>query len=481
MDTPVEAPAPPRPGPAAPPLGGRLLAVVLTVQFMVALDASVVNVALPGIRTSLGFGGEGLTWVVNAYALTFGGLMMLGGRLGDIAGRRRTLMAGLTLFGLASLVGGLVQSPGALIAARAVQGAGAAALTPVALALLTTGFPPGRALSRALGLWGATAAAGGAVGVLAGGVLTEWLSWRAVMLVNVPIVAFALVLAVRLAPDRRERTAPRIDLAGAVLVTAGASVLVLGVVRTHSVPWGSAATVLTLGAAAVLLAAFAAVERRAREPLLRLGLLARRAVLGANLFMMLLCSGQFAAFYFTSLYLHQVLGYGPAAAGAAFLPFCLGIVAGSVIATRTLARVGLRALMVAGGLLGAGGFAWFGLAFAAEGGFAAAVLGPSLVASTGIGMCFVPLGTAATSGVDPREAGMASGLVNSSRQVGGSIGLAVLDTLAATVADAPGMSRAAQGDGYGAALGAAAGLLAVAAAVALILIPGRGDARRQRP
>ncbi|WP_369016021.1 MFS transporter, partial [Streptomyces sp. B1866] len=442
---------------------------------MVALDVSVVNVALPDISAGLGFTGEGLTWVVNAYALAFGGLMLTGGRLGDIAGHRRTLLAGLALFGAASLAGGLMHSPGGLIAARAVQGAGAAALAPVALSLLTTAFPAGPALSRALGLWGATAAVGGAVGVLAGGLLTEWYGWRAVMLVNVPIVVFALAAGVRLPSGPPPgATARRLDAAGAVLATAGATALVLGVVRTGALGWGSPTTLLTLGSAVVLLAAFAAVEQRVREPLLRPGLLARRPVLGANLFMMLLFSGQFAVFYFTSLYLHQVLGFGPAAAGAAFLPFCVGIVIGSVVATRVVGSLGLRRLLVLGGLVGACGFAWFGAALAAEGGFWTAVLGPSLVASTGIGMCFVPLGTAATSGVPAHEAGMASGLVNASRQVGGSVGLALLDTLAASVAgDRHAVSRGLAADGYGAAVGAAGGLLAVAAALALVLVPGR--------
>ncbi|WP_059010512.1 MFS transporter [Streptomyces specialis] len=440
-------------------LGGKLLTVVLTVQFMVALDVSVVNVALPDVRTDLGFDDAGLTWVVNAYALTFGGLMMLGGRLGDIAGRRVTLLGGLAVFGLASLAGGLAQNPAALIAARAVQGMGAAALTPVALALLTTGFPPGPALSRALGLWGATAAAGGAVGVLAGGVLAEGFGGRAVMLVNVPIVAFALVTGLRLAPDRREGPAPRMDLGGALLVTAGAAALGLGVVRTGTVAWGSAETLLTLGAAAVLRAAFVAVERRSPEPLLRIGLLRRRPVLAANLFMMLLFSAQFAAFYYTSLYLHETLGYGPARTGLAFLPFCVGIVIGSAFSARTAARFGLRLLLTLGGTFAALGFLWMGAAFDANGGFLAAILGPTLIASVGIGMCFVPLGTASTAGVDRREAGMASGVINSSRQVGGSIGLAVLATLTSPIT-------------------VAGGLLLVAAAVALTLMPAD---RRPRP
>jgi predicted MFS family arabinose efflux permease len=344
----------------------------------------------------------------------------------------------------------------------------------VALALLAASFPPGPALSWALGLWGVTAAAGGAVGVLVGGLLTESVGWWAVMLINVPFVVFALAAAVRVSSNHHERLAPRLDLAGAVLVTAGMSVLVLGVVRTREHAWGSPTTLVTLAAAAMLLAGFAGVEARATDPLLRLRLLARPTVLGANLFMMLLFSGQFAAFYFVSLYLHQVLGYGAAATGVAFLPFCLGVVVGSVVATRTVARFGLRWLLVAGGVVAAAGFGWFGLAFAAGGGFAAAILGPSLVVSIGIGLCVVPLGTAATAGVDPRETGMASRLITRSRQVGGSIGLAALDTLAAKViGDHHGDRIQALGDGYGTAIGVAGALLALAAVVATVLIPGR--------
>lgn len=245
------------------------------------------------------------------------------------------------LFGVASLAGGLAWSPGGLIAARAVQGIGAAALAPVAFALIAIAFPAGPARSRALGLWGMAGAAGGAVGVLAGGVLTDAASWRAVMLVNVPIVVFALVGAVRSGLESRpSRAGARLDVAGALLATAGTALLVLGLVRTSTHPWGSAQTLSTLGAAVLLLVAFAAVELRAGTPLLRLGLLKGRPVLTANLFCLLMSSGQFAAFYFAALYMQQVLGYGPTAAGAAFLPFSAGVVAGSVVATRTVAALG---------------------------------------------------------------------------------------------------------------------------------------------
>ncbi|MEU7579611.1 MFS transporter [Streptomyces sp. NPDC041068] len=456
------------------PQGRWLLPVVLTVQFLVSLDMSVVNIALPDMGDDLGFGDDSLLWVVNAYALAFGGLLMLGGRLADLVGRRRSLIWGFAVFGAASLAGGLALTPGQLIAARAVQGAGAAALAPVALALITVNYEAGPARSRALGLWGVSGALGGAVGIMAGGLLTDWVGWRSVMLINVPVVLAALIAARRGVPvDRRTGPAPRLDVTGALLVTAGMAVLVLGLVRTETYGWGSGTTAITLAVAVVLLAAFVAVEARKREPLLRLGLLgtSHRPVLSANVFSLLMSSGQFAAFYFTSLYLQQVMGYGPTAAGAAFLPFCAGVVAGSAVATKAVGRLGERTLLVAGGLLGAAGFGWFALTVEAGGTFLDSVLGPSLVASVGIGMCFVPLGTAATSGVAPEETGMASGLLNSSRQLGGSLGLAVLVTVAAS-ATGSGRGPAALAEGHAAAFAVSAGLL-VAAALATAVLHGR--------
>ncbi|MGC5343328.1 MFS transporter [Streptomyces sp. DT171] len=454
-----------------------LLTVALTVQFLVALDMSVVNVALPDMRQDLGFTPDGLLWVVNAYALTFGGLLMFGGRLADLIGSRRVLTAGLVLFGGASLVGGLVRTPGGLIAARAVQGVGAAALAPVAFALIALAFPAGPARSRALGLWGMAGAAGGAVGVLAGGLLTDAAGWRAVMLVNVPIVVFALVASRWTGlKGGAARTGARLDPGGALLVTAGMTVLVLGLVRTATHPWGSAATLGTLGAAALLLIAFAVVESRVRSPLLRLGLLRGRPVFAANLFCLLLSSGQFASFYFVSLFMQQSLGYGPTATGAAFLPFCVGVVAGSLLATRAVAVLGVRRLLATGGALAALGIALFAATARADGSFLYSVLGPSLVASVGVGMCFVPLGTAATTDVAVAETGMASGLLNTSRQIGGSLGLAILVTVAAQVTDG-GTGPADLASGYAAAFWVCAGLLAVGALAALLLLPAR-DTRR---
>ncbi|MDX3384620.1 MFS transporter [Streptomyces niveiscabiei] len=432
-----------------------LLPVVLTVQFLVSLDLSVVNVALPAIRVGLGFGGGALSWVVNAYALAFGGLLMLGGRLADVVGRRRVLIAGFAVFGGASLGGGLALEPWQLIAARVVQGVGAAGLAPVALALVTVNFPAGAARSRALGLWGAAGAAGGAVGVLAGGLLTDWVGWRAVMLVNVPVVLGVLAVVRRAVPADGRTGGGRLDLAGALLVTGGTGMLVLGSVRTETYGWGDWRTAGGAGLGLVLLAGFVAAEARVREPLLRPGLLRGRPVLAANVFTLLLSAGQFGTFYFTSLHLQQVRGYGPTATGVSFLPFCAAIVLGTALAPRLLARFGAGRLMLTGGLLGAAGIALFALTVSPDGTFWRSVLLPQLVAGLGIGLSFVPLGSAATEGVPAGETGMASGLLNSSRQVGGAVGLAVLVGVSA--------------GGFAAAYWAAAGALGAGAVAAGLL------------
>ncbi|CUU53621.1 drug resistance transporter, EmrB/QacA subfamily [Parafrankia irregularis] len=479
------APAAP-PNPAPPEgLSGRtlqwLLVVVLLVQAMVALDTSVVNVALPDIQSALDFSPGGLTWVVNAYSLAFGGLIMLGGRTGDLVGRRRALLAGLVVFGVASLAGGLARTPGELIAARAAQGVGAAVLAPIAFTLITVYVPAGPARARALGLWGAAAAVGGAVGVLAGGALTQWAGWRVVLFLNLPVVGFLLAAARRGIPtDRREVPAdpreaaprPRPDVAGALLVTAGTSALVLGVIRTDGHSWGSATTLLTIAAAVVLLAAFVLVETRAAAPLLRMRLLTHRLVVVANLFVLLLFSGQFAAFYFVSLYLQQVLNYSAVATGVAFLPFCAGMLLGSTTASRLAARVEGRLLLAVGGALAAVGFGWFAAALGADGSFLTSILGPSIVTSVGIGLCVVPMGSAATVGVAPAEAGMAAGLITSSRQIGGSIGLAALATVATGVTGRrDGGGPAALAAGYATAVGISGVLLGLAAVLAFFALP----------
>jgi EmrB/QacA subfamily drug resistance transporter len=444
---------------------------VAVVQFMVSLDLSVVNVGLPRIATGLGFSAVGVTWVINAYALTFGGLLLVGGKAADRYGRKRVLMLGLGVFGLASLAGGFAQQPGHLVAARALQGIGAAAVAPAALSLLTATFPAGKARVRAFGVWSAVNAAGGAFGVVIGGLLTQYASWRWVMFVNVPMATGALMLAWRgvavgVPPIRSRRP----DVLGAVLATAGMSLLVFGVVRTDQYPWGSAITVTTLGLAVALLGAFIYVERTvAREPLIRLGLLANRSVAGANAYNLLLGAAMASAFYFVSLYLQRVLGVGPARTGLEFLPFALGVIAGSVLAVKLSDRIAARTLLVIGGLMTAAGFAWFGQ-IDPHGSFATDVLGPSIVASVGFGLCLGPVVSTATLGVALEETGTASGLLSSSRQIGASLGLAALGTVAHNVTGHVATPQALS-DGYAAGLTLSAALLLVAVVIAATVLP----------
>ncbi|MFJ4519901.1 MFS transporter [Streptomyces sp. NPDC088810] len=449
-----------------------VLAAAAVAQFVVALDMAVVNVALPAIRSALGFAPLDLSWVVHVYALTFGGFLLLGGRACDLFGRRRLFVAGLVVFGLCSLAGGLAREPWQLIAARAGQGVGAAATAPAALALLTTTFTEGPRRVRALGVWSGVNAVGGALGVLAGGVLTEYAGWRWVMLVNLPIVAAALVLVhAAVAPEPRPVRRERLDVLGAVLATGGIGLLVFGVVRTDVRGWASAATWETLAVAGLLLGAFVAVESRSAAPLLRLGLLRSRWVAGANLLVFLAAAGQFTAFYFVSLYLQQVLGLGAAATGAAFLPFCAGSVTSTVVATRITANRSPRASLVPGTLFAAAGMAWFA-GISPHGGFLTDVLGPSVLTSVGIGLIFAPVAAAATTGVRPGEAGMASGVLNSARQLGGCVGLAALATVAAhrtgTATD-----PAALTGGYALGLAVTAALFLLAAVVAFSVLPRR--------
>ncbi|MGH8881924.1 MAG: MFS transporter, partial [Stackebrandtia sp.] len=335
----------PATGPGCRP--GLTLAAVAIVQFMVSLDLSVVNVGLPRIAAGLGFSPVGATWVIHAYALSFGGLLLLGGKIADRYGRKRVLLLGLGLFGLASLAGGFAQTPGQLVAARAAQGIGAAALAPAALALLTATFPTGKPRVKAFGVWSAMNAAGGALGVLIGGVLTEYAGWRWVMFVNVPMTAVALALAWRgITAGRAPVRLGRPDVLDAVLATAGMTGLVFGVVRTDRYGWTSPVTVATLVIAAALLAAFVYIERTTgRDPLLRLGLLANRSVAAANAYNLLLGAAMASAFYFMTLYVQRVLGTGPALTGIQFLPLALGVVAGSVLAVKLGYRFAPRTLL----------------------------------------------------------------------------------------------------------------------------------------
>ncbi|MGW3201040.1 MFS transporter [Streptomyces sp. NPDC001118] len=450
---------------------GTTLAAVSVVQFMVSLDLTVVNVGLPRIGHGLGFSEMGLTWVIHAYALTFGGLLLLGGKIADRYGHKRVMLLGLGLFGLASLVGGLAQAPGQLVAARAAQGIGAAALAPAALALLASTFPGGKERVKAFGIWSAVNASGGAVGVLVGGLLTQYAGWQWVMYINLPMAALALALAWRgIAQDTPAARRGRPDVLGAALATAGAALLVFGVVRTDRHPWTSPATLITLAIALVLLAVFVQVERTTkRDPLIRLGLLANRSVAGANLYMLLFGGAMASALYFVSLYLQRVLGGSPARAGAEFLPFMLGVVVGSTLAVKIGYKFAPRNMLITGGTLAALGYAWFGL-MRSDGSFLVDVLGPSVLASVGIGLCLAPAVSIATGGVQPHEAGAASGVLNSTRQIGASLGLAALGTVAA---DRTGhtVTAGSLNDGYALGMLVGAAILLCAVLIAVFVLP----------
>jgi EmrB/QacA subfamily drug resistance transporter len=425
-----------------------ILALCCLAQFMVILDVSIVNVALPSIRGDLGFSATGLQWVVNAYTLTFGGFLLLGGRAADLIGRREVFAAGLLVFGAASLAGGIAQSEGTLIAARAAQGLGGAIVAPATLSVLTTTFTEGRERNRALGLWGAMGGVGGATGALLGGLLTQTLSWRWILLINVPIGIGAAVAALSLvAAGRRAPAAGRrnFDLTGALTVTAGLVVLTYGIVETDVHGWGSARTLVTVALGLALLATFLLVEGRlATAPLVPLRIFRIRPVTGANVVVFCMGASAFAMWYFLSLYMQQVLGYTPIEAGAAFLPMTGAIIATSQLASRLTGRLGPGIVLTVGMTLIALGMA--GLSRVSAGGsFLADVLVPSVIAAAGIGFSFVPVTIAATTGVAGSEAGLASGLVNTFRQVGGSLGLALLATIATqrTGDAAAGVSRAA--------------------------------------
>ena len=421
--------------PTAPdytPRGKNLALLLLAMtQFVIVIDASIVNVALPSIGAHLHFARADLSWVVNAYTLTFGGFLLLGGRMADLLGRRRMFMLGLVLFSLASFAGGIAQSEGWLIAARAVQGLGAAIVSPAALSIITTTFAEGAERNRALGIWGAVAGAGGAAGVLLGGILTSGLSWRWVLFVNVPIGIAAALLAPRTLVESRSDDATRtFDIPGAATVTAGLALLVYAVVDAVNSGWGSTATILRLAGAAVLLVAFLAIEVRSRNPLMPFSIFRLRTLRGANIVGLLIGMSLFSMFFFISLYLQDVLHDSPIKAGVSYLPLAIGIILSAGGAAQLVNRLGFKPPLVAGLLLIAGGLLWFSRVPAPGGSFAADVLGPSLLAAVGLGLAFVPVTIAAVTGTQPEEAGLASGLINTSQQVGGALGLAILATIA---------------------------------------------------
>jgi EmrB/QacA subfamily drug resistance transporter len=455
------------------------LALLAVAQFVVVLDASIVNVALPTIGSALDFSQDNLSWVVNAYVLTFGGFLLLGGRLADVLGRRRVFMGGLVLFAIASLAGGLAQSDGWLIAARAVQGLGAAILSPAALSIVTTTFRDGAERNKALGVWGAVAGSGGAAGVLLGGILTEYVGWEWVLWVNVPIGIIAALLAPRLIAESRSESETRaFDFAGAVSVTAGLSLLVYALVEAPDAGWGSAQTIGLLAAAVAVLAAFVAIELRSSAPIVPFSIFRLRTLTGANVVGLLTGASLFSMFFFISLYMQNVLGYSAIKAGVSYLPLAGSIIISAGIASQLVTKIGFKPVLATGMALIAGGLVWFSQ-ISAGGGFLTDVLGPSLLAAVGLGFAFVPQTIAAVSGVREHEAGLASGLINTSQQIGGALGLALLSTVAFTSID----NAAAEAggaptpvdltNGYSDAFLTGAGIALLGVFAALFLIRGR--------
>ena len=440
---------------------------------MVVLDISIVNVALPNMQRDLHMSQNALGWVLNAYTLTFAGFLLLGGRAADLWGRRRLFLIGVGLFSLTSLIGGLAQTGGELIIARGLQGLGGAVLSPATLTILTTTFVEPKARARALGMWSAVAGAGGATGVLAGGVLTDLLSWRWILFINVPIGILVLVVArFAVTESVAEGERPTLDWAGALTVTGGLVALVYGIVSTDAHAWGSTLVVSYLIAGAALIAAFLVIERRHRHPLVPLRLFRSRSLSGANGIMIVIGSVMFSLFFFLSQFVQDVQGYSPLRTGFAFLPMPIAIIIGTQLSTRLVGRTGPRVLLVIGPLISSVGLLLLSRLHE-HSAYAWHVGLPGAITTFGVGMSFVPITLAATNGVDRRDAGLASGLINTTRQIGGSLGLAVLLTVVAAREHAVHGSGAlvAQTAGYTRAFAVASALMVVAAAIALIVLP----------
>jgi EmrB/QacA subfamily drug resistance transporter len=408
-----------------------ILVIVSLAQFMVILDATIVNVALPSIQRGLHFSTDSLQWVVNAYTLTFGGFLLLGGRAADLFGRRRVFVVGVLVFAGASLLNGLSGSAAVLVAGRALQGLGGALVSPAALSVLTTSFSEGRQRTRALGVWSAVAVGGGAVGLLLGGVITQFLSWPWVFFVNVPVGLATIAVALRYVPESRSAEPGTVlDFGGAFSITAGLMVLVYALVNAQQAGWVSAQTLVLGAVAAVLLASFVLLELRLRHPLIRLGIFRLRSLTSANLVMLVVAAGMFAMFFFASIYVQEVLDYSPLRAGLAFLPVTAAIIVGAGLSQQLIRRLGVRAVGMIGMTI-----AGAGLLLLSRVPVAGTYLGDLLpglgVMALGMGLTFVPVTLIATTNVEAADAGLASGLLNTSQQLGGALGLAVLSTLAA--------------------------------------------------
>jgi EmrB/QacA subfamily drug resistance transporter len=429
---PRQASAPPVAHPHVPL--GIVLAIAATAQFMVVLDSSIVNVALPAMKAGLGLSATGQQWVVDGYLITFGGLLLFAARAGDLFGRKSVFEAGLVVFTLASVVGGLAQDPGWLIAARVVQGIGAAALAPSSLSLITASHPEGPARSRAMAIWGASTISAGAFGLVLGGVLTSELSWRYVLFVNVPVgvaLLVAAVLSLRGGPASHGRV--RVDLPGSLTVTAGVGALVYGVSAATANGWGSATVIAALAAAAILLIAFVTIEARSQAPLIRLGIFRHRGLRVSNVLALGLGVTITSMLFFVSLYLQQVNGYSALRTGLAMLPQTAVMIIAIFAGKSLISRLGARWVVIGGSAIATAGVAWLSR-LPLHSAYPAHILGPTMIIGAGMGLMILPTSEAATAGIDHRDAGLASGLFNTSRQLGGAIGLAVLVTIADTSA-----------------------------------------------
>jgi EmrB/QacA subfamily drug resistance transporter len=408
-----------------------VLVLVCLAQFMVVLDATIVNVALPSIQQDLGLSEANLQWIVSAYTLVFGGFLLLGGRAGDLIGRKRLFLAGLVVFTVASLLNGLAVNEGMLIGFRALQGLGAAFISPAALSIISTTFAEGKERARALGVWAAIAIGGAAVGLILGGALTQLFSWPWIFFVNVPVGAATFVLSLRLIPESRDEHAHRaFDVAGAISVTGGLMALVYAIVKAETDGWGSLTTIGFFTLSAVLLVSFVMIEQRSKAPLVRLSIFRVRSLLTANVVMLLAASGMFSMFFFNTLYLQRVLGYGPLEAGLAFLPFTAGIMISAGLASQFAPRVGVRPVAVLGMIVTAIGMLLL-VRLPVDGTYLTDVLPSLLVTSLGMGAVFMPLTLIATTGLENEDQGLASGLFNTAQQIGGALGLAILSTVAA--------------------------------------------------
>ncbi len=462
-----------------------VLVIACLAQFMVVLDATVVNVALPSIQHGLHFSASNLQWVVNAYTLVFGGFLLLGGRASDLLGRKRLFIAGTVLFSAASLLNGLAQSSTMLVAGRGLQGLGGALLSPAALAIITTTFTENSERTKALGVWSAIAAGGGAAGLLLGGVLTDLASWPWIFIVNVPVGVITLALTLRYVPESRDELPHRsFDLAGAISVTSGLIVLVYAIVKAQSYGWGSGRTIGLLAGAVVLLALFVVIERRAVAPLVRLSIFKVRTLAVADGVLLLVASGMFGMFFFASLYVQEILGYSPLKAGLAFLPVTAGIVVGAGLAQQLIRWLGVRWVSVIGVLLGAAGMAVL-TQVPVNGTYAGDLLPGLIPMSIGMGLVFVPITLMGTSGVEREDAGLASGLFNTAQQVGGSLGLAILSTVAASrtanlLSSHSATAIAARVSGYHVAFATAAGMLTLGAIILIVGLRKR-DLERLEP